>query len=145
MMNKLTLLKIIVVFFFLAFAVLFCFLISNCCEGQNFTASWYSRASTISEGCSGICANREVFKDDGFTAASWDYPFGTMLRVTNLNNDRAVVVRVTDRGPAKKLYRKGRVIDLSKAAFKKIAKLSDGVIPVRITKKMSGRYESAGL
>src|SRR3990167_6283326 len=64
--------------------------------------------------------------------ASWFYPFGTILKVTSLNNGRSINVTVNDRGPAKRLVKKGRVIDLSKKAFESISPLSAGVIPVRI-------------
>ena len=49
------------------------------------------------------------------------------------NQERTVQVIVTDRGPAKCLYRQGRILDLSKAAFAKLAPLSQGVIQVEIT------------
>jgi len=77
-------------------------------------------------------ANGQPLKDNNLTAASWDYKLGTRVRVTNLNNDRTVVVTITDRGPAKRLYNKGRVIDLTMAAFGQLAALQDGVIPVKI-------------
>lgn len=96
------------------------------------TASWYSIESCLREGTSGICANGEVLNDARKTCASWDYPFGTKLQITNLHNGRSVVVLVTDRGPAKRLYRQGRVIDLSKGAFSEIASIKQGVIPIKI-------------
>ena len=77
-------------------------------------------------------ANGKQFKDENKTAASWDYAFGKKLRVTNTRNGKSVVVEVTDRGPNKKLYRKGRVIDLSISSFAAIANIKEGIIPVRI-------------
>lgn len=62
------------------------------------------------------------------TAAHRTLPFGTVVRVTNLENGRTVTVTIRDRGP----YGDGRVIDLSKDAFAQLSSLSDGVIPVRI-------------
>lgn len=70
----------------------------------------------------------EVFDQAKKTAAHRTLPFGTRLKVTNTHNSRSVVVRVNDRGP----FAKGRVIDLSSSAFKTIASLNAGVIPVRI-------------
>ena len=73
-------------------------------------------------------ANGERFDQNQLTAAHRTLPFGTRLRVTNTQNGKTVVVRVNDRGP----FVKGRVIDLSSAAFRSIAQLNSGVVPVRI-------------
>jgi hypothetical protein len=62
------------------------------------------------------------------TAAHPTLPFGTVVRVTNLENGRTVTVTIRDRGP----FGEGRIIDLSKDAFAELAPLSEGVIPVRI-------------
>jgi rare lipoprotein A len=77
-------------------------------------------------------ANGRRLKDEDFTCASWDYPFGTRLQITNVLNGKSVVSVVSDRGPAKALYKKGRVIDLSKASFEKIADCKQGIIPIKI-------------
>jgi uncharacterized protein YabE (DUF348 family) len=65
---------------------------------------------------------------DGMTAAHKTLPFGTIVRVENLENGRWVSVRIADRGP----YGAGRIIDLSDEAFARIAPLSEGVVRVRI-------------
>jgi rare lipoprotein A len=62
------------------------------------------------------------------TAAHRTYPFGTLLRVTNLANSRSVVVRVNDRGP----FRRGRIIDVSRAAAKRLGFVSKGLTRVRV-------------
>jgi len=95
-------------------------------------ASWYSEESCRREGTSGIMANGKEFKDENFTCASWDYPFGTLLRVTNTENGKEIYCEVTDRGPSKRLYRQGRTLDLSKSAFNRIASLEQGVIKVKV-------------
>lgn len=95
-------------------------------------ASWYSRESCRREGTSGITASGERFENENLTCASWDYSFGTLLRITNAKNGKSVIVRVNDRGPAKRLYRQGRIVDLSKAAFREIASLSKGIIKVKV-------------
>ena len=78
-------------------------------------------------------ANGKLYKDENKTAASWDYAFGTKLKVTNTKTRKSVIVEVTDRGPNKKLYNnKGRVIDLSLSSFAAIAELKEGIIPVSI-------------
>lgn len=73
-------------------------------------------------------ASGEVFDASDLTAAHRRLPFGTRVRVTNLENGRNVVVEVNDRGP----FVRGRIIDLSRAAFRQIADVSDGVVRVRV-------------
>ena len=65
---------------------------------------------------------------NAFTAAHPDLPFGTFVRVTNLTNDKSVIVKITDRGP----YAHGRIIDLSEAAFAAISSLGAGVVEVSL-------------
>ena len=62
-------------------------------------------------------ASGERFHNSEYTAAHRELAFGTKVRVTNLANDKAVVVKINDRGP----FTKGREIDLSKKAFMEIA------------------------
>ena len=63
-------------------------------------------------------------------AASWEYPFGTWLRVCRADQPgRCVKVVVLDRGPAKRL---GRLIDLNKTSFQQLAPLSQGLVPIDI-------------
>lgn len=95
-------------------------------------ASWYSYESSIKEGCSGIMANGEVYDEKELVCASWDYPFETRLKITNLANAKTIIAVVKDRGPAKRLVKKGRIIDLSQAAFARIADLKQGIIKVKI-------------
>jgi rare lipoprotein A len=79
-------------------------------------------------------ANGRKFNPDKLTAASWFYPLGTKVRVTAKSNQgqREVVVTITDRGPAPELVRSGRIIDLSHAAFKRVANPDLGLIDVTI-------------
>ncbi len=62
------------------------------------------------------------------TAAHRTMPFGTRLRVTNVENGRSVVVRVNDRGP----WVSDRVLDVSQAAAKTLGMTGDGVTKVEI-------------
>lgn len=78
-------------------------------------------------------ANGKLFNPDKLTAASWFYPLGTHLVVTH--SGRSVVVEITDRGPAKRLVNEGRKIDLSRAAFCRLADPQRGLITVSIKKK----------
>jgi len=73
-------------------------------------------------------ANGERFDQGKLTAAHRTMPFGTRVKVTNTQNGKSVVVRINDRGP----FAKGRIIDLSSSAFKSIAHLGAGVVPVRV-------------
>ena len=79
-------------------------------------------------------ANGERFNPQAMTAASKTLPFGTLVRVTNRNNGRSVVVRINDRGP----YVGGRVIDLSLGAASIVGMLGSGVAPVEISIVGSG-------
>ena len=98
-------------------------------------ASWYSRTD---RGIRKTTANMETFCDRNHTCAIWGLPFNTLVKVTNLLNGKSVVVRVNDRGPAKHLVRKGRVIDLTRSAFSKIAASGNGLIPIKITLARNG-------
>lgn len=73
-------------------------------------------------------AKGERFDNAKLTAAHRTLPFGTKLRVTNLSNGRSVVVRVNDRGP----FARGRIIDLSQAAARKLDMIRAGVARVRV-------------
>lgn len=92
-------------------------------------ASWYSEDDP---GVLETTANMERFDDGKFTCAVWDVPFDTILKVTNMENNKYVYVRVNDRGPAKRLVSEGRVIDLTKQAFSRIGDLDTGLIEVKI-------------
>ena len=74
----------------------------------------------------------ERFDQNKLTAAHPSYPGGTILKVTNLENQRSVTVRVTDRGPARRIRRKGVILDLSKAAARRLAIIEEGVVLVRV-------------
>ena len=76
-------------------------------------------------------ANGEIFRKRKKTAAHRTLPFGTKVTVKNLSNGRTVKVRINDRGP----FAKGRIIDLSKKAAKKIKMVDAGVANVEIRYK----------
>jgi rare lipoprotein A len=73
-------------------------------------------------------ASGERFDQNALTAAHRSLPFGSQVQVTNLRNNKSVVVRINDRGP----YAKQRIIDLSQKAAERLGMLRDGVVPVRI-------------
>lgn len=74
-------------------------------------------------------ASGEKYNMYKLTGANRTLPFGTIVKVTNLANNKSVKVKINDRGP----YVKGRLIDLSRAAFEKIANTGSGVINVKVT------------
>jgi rare lipoprotein A len=86
---------------------------------QTGIASWYIDRRT---------ASGERYSARALTAAHRKLPFGTRVRVTNMNNNRSVVVRITDRGP----YIRNRIIDLSQAAAKELGMIHSGVARVRV-------------
>ena len=88
------------------------------------TASYYAMSLEGNPTASG-----EIYHHDSLTAAHPSLPLGTKLKVENLDNGKTVVVRVNDRGP----YVDNRILDLSRAAFKQLAPLSEGLIEVEIT------------
>jgi len=73
-------------------------------------------------------ANGESFDHNALTAAHKTLPFGTLVRVVNLINNRSVVVRVNDRGP----MQKNRVIDLTRRAASALGFLARGMTLVKI-------------
>ncbi len=89
-------------------------------------ASWYDRSDSLN----GLTANGEVFNDAEATCASWDFPFGTYVKITNIKNGKFVICRVNDRGPDWPL---NRTIDLTKSSFQKIADPELGLVEVTIT------------
>lgn len=74
-------------------------------------------------------SNGERYHRDSLTCAHMKLPFGTMLKVRNLINDKEVVVKVTDRGPFSRRF----VLDLSRAAARKLGILGKGYVPVEIS------------
>ena len=75
-------------------------------------------------------ANGETYNMYALTAAHRTLPLGTVVRVTNLENGKSVIVRINDRGPFKDPGK--RIIDLSYAAAKKIGAVEKGVVKVKI-------------
>jgi rare lipoprotein A len=86
-------------------------------------ASWYGPGFHGNRSASG-----EIYNQYALTAAHRNLPFGTRVRVTNLNNGRVVVVRINDRGP----YLHNRIIDLSVESARLLGMLQTGVAPVQL-------------
>ncbi len=80
-------------------------------------------------------ANGEIFHQDKLTGACNAVPLGTWIKVTNVKNGRSVIVKVTDR-----LHpRMRRVVDLSKAAARKLGYVGNGVARVKL--EVIGRHK----
>ena len=92
-------------------------------------ASWYSGNDP---GILDTTANMEIFDDAKLTCAMWGVPFNTILKVTNLENNKYIYVRVNDRGPARRLVEEGRIVDLTREAFSRIARIKKGLIRVSV-------------
>jgi rare lipoprotein A len=91
-------------------------------SAQSGIASVYSQGPT---------ATGEQVMASGLTAAHRTLPFGTMVRVTNTDNGRSVVVRINDRGP----FVKGRIIDLTPGAASAIGIAGLGAVTVDVVGK----------
>ncbi len=116
-------------YFYLCIAVLFGTLPSCKSEKQ---ASEVGMASYYANKFAGRkTASGEKYRKSKKTAAHQTLPFGTRVKVTNLANGRTVKVRINDRGP----FAKGRIIDLSKSAARKVGLLQAGVAKVKLEYK----------
>ena len=93
-------------------------------SAERGTASWYGEPYHGRR-----TSNGEVYDMDGLTAAHLSLPFGTVVRIRNLSNDRSVDVRINDRGP----FLKGRLIDVSREAARRIEMIGPGTTRVEVT------------
>ncbi|MFN3562169.1 MAG: septal ring lytic transglycosylase RlpA family protein [Chloroherpetonaceae bacterium] len=123
------------------FCLLLVTLFSSCQSVVRYGGSYESPLSSSSNAKEGMAtyyanefhgkktASGEIYDKNKLTAASVDLPFGTTVRVTNLDNRKSVVVRINDRMPKNS---KGRIIDLSLAGAKAIEMVQSGVVRVRV-------------
>lgn len=97
----------------------------NSAQGFSETgiASWYGNKFH-----GHLTSNGEIYDMYGMSAAHKNLPLPTYVKVTNLTNQRSVIVRVNDRGP----FHQSRIIDLSYAAAYKIGMLKHGTAKVKI-------------
>src|SRR5205809_354064 len=91
---------------------------------ESGVASWYGHPYHGRR-----AANGEIYDMEKMTAAHRTLPFGTWVRVRNLENRKTVDVRITDRGP----FVGQRILDLSHAAAKSIDMIGSGVVKVKLT------------
>jgi rare lipoprotein A len=90
-------------------------------------ASWYGYETRNQKG-GHMTANGEVFDPNGLNAAHKYLPLPTYVKVTNLSNNRSIIIRVNDRGP----FIKGRIIDLSAGAAKRLGYYKKGTARVMV-------------
>jgi rare lipoprotein A len=118
--------------FYTGFSIFTLFFLIVCCspkeeeiemeevEGKaSYYARWFEGKKT---------ASGEIFENQELTAAHRSLPFVTEVEVVNPENGKSVSVRINDRGP----YRRGRIIDLSRAAARELGMLDSGIIDVII-------------
>jgi rare lipoprotein A len=94
---------------------------------QHGLASYYGPGFHGRETASG-----RIFNQAEMVAAHRTLPLGTVVRVTNLENGKAVTLRVIDRGPYGRNYRRGTIIDVSKGAAERLQFVRDGLVRVRV-------------
>lgn len=101
-------------------------LVSLMAEAQttNGYATHYGKKANNKKTASGA-----IYRKDSLVCAHRTYPFGTLLKVKNLKNDKEVIVKVIDRGP----FAKKRIIDLSYAAAKELDMIRSGVVQVEVS------------
>ena len=123
-----------------------CLLLLNTCFSQadsvkvkpkvvHGVASFYSRSLEGTQTATG-----EIFHHNEMTGASNNFKLNTWVRVTNLRNDKSVIVRINDR-MHKKMAKKGRVVDLTRSAAKKLGFLSRGLTKVVVEAVPEGTEE----
>ena len=93
-------------------------------------ATYFGKMSWYCIECNGgtHTASGKTLNDWAMTAAHKTLPMGTRVRVTNLANEKSVVVTINDRGP----YIRGRIIDVTKGVAHKLDFVIDGVVPVKV-------------
>jgi rare lipoprotein A len=112
--------KYLIFTLFLAFSAAAC---AKPNKVQTGNGSWYGKKFH-----GRTTANGEKYNMYALTAAHKTLPFNTMVEVTNLSNNRKLIVRINDRGP----YAKGRIIDLSYLAAKKLGYVNKGVAKLKV-------------
>ncbi len=86
-----------------------------------------------------ITASNEVFKNEELVGSHKKLPFGTKVLVTNLTNNKEVIIRINDRGP----YAYGRIMDISESAANKIGLVETGTVKASIKVISVGKQENA--
>ena len=114
-------------------ALCVCLLIVGCAspsiEKTNLSkASWYQMGTKTASG--------ERYNPDGLTVAHRTYPFGTLLKLTNPENNKTVIARVNDRGP----FAHGRELDTSRGTAKELGFINKGVTMLQVEVLLNSDY-----
>jgi rare lipoprotein A len=97
--------------------------------GTAFSQVQTGKASFYADKFEGVqTASGEKYKRKKMTGAHKTLPFGTKVRITNLQNNKTVEIVINDRGP----YVEGRIVDVSKAAAEELGMLNQGIAEVRL-------------
>lgn len=99
------------------------FIIEILAQHQHGTASFYSKRLDGRK-----TQNGDRLNSKKFTAAHRSLPFGTLVKVTNVKNDKWCIVKINDRGR----FKKGRIIDITYAAAKELEMIGDGITNVKL-------------
>lgn len=89
----------------------------------SYYADWFNGRTT---------ASGTIFSNNDLVAAHPSYPFGSVVRVVNLRNQRFIDLRIVDRGPAPAIRERGVIIDISRAAAERLGFISAGRTRVRV-------------
>jgi rare lipoprotein A len=89
----------------------------------SYYADWFNGRTT---------ASGTIFSNADLVAAHPSYPFGSVVRVVNLRNQRSIDLRIVDRGPAPAIRARGVIIDVSRAAAERLGFISAGRTRVRV-------------
>jgi len=106
------------------------FIIAQVYPISTVNAMEVGKASHYSTKCNGgiRTASGHKLENNANTAAHKTLPFGTLVKVTNLENGKSEVVKITDRGP----YKRGRIIDLTIGVAKKLGFVKRGITTVKV-------------
>ena len=107
--------------------------VANRAVAENSLATQVGLASWYGPGFDGnFTASGETFDQRRMVAAHRTLRLGSVIRVTNLENGRAVTLRVIDRGPYGRNVRKGAIVDVSRGAARRLGFVKQGLVRVRL-------------
>ncbi len=120
-------------------AFIFTFLLDSCASAVRYTTqdTTFKNSEKVQIGVASYygaefhgrsTSSGEIYDMNALTAAHPSLPLGTLVKVTNLANNKSVIVRINDRGP----FKKNRIIDVSYEAAKQLGFLNDGTTLVKI-------------
>ena len=118
-----------------------CFIIFSGCQDDTPVAGNYPTVGLSSWYIPHRTSSGEINRSQEYTCAMRKRDFSKYYLVCNLENNKCVVARHNDFGPSFFLFKQGRIIDLSKRAFSRIADLKKGVTRVRIGQVYPGQTD----